>query len=111
MTAATRVELHIRRLVWDGAGPPPSPAALCAAVESELAVLLGDSPTIGAVAPAVPADSTIGAPTPAAPTDPTLAAHARQIARAVHETLRAGQPPDHRSPQHRPRPEAGAPTP
>ncbi|MFD0555191.1 hypothetical protein ACFQ0X_42970 [Streptomyces rectiviolaceus] len=76
----------------------PSPAALCATVESELAVLLGDSPTIGAVAPA-------------APTDPTLAAHARQIARAVHETLRAGQPPDHRSPQHRPRPEAGAPTP
>ncbi|TGA83678.1 hypothetical protein, partial [Streptomyces sp. MZ04] len=89
MTTATQVELHIRRLVWDGACPP-SPAALCAAVESELAVLLGNSPTISAPDPAVPADS-------------ALAAHARRIARAVYEALRAGQPPDPHpcSPQHR----------
>ncbi|WP_369166744.1 hypothetical protein AB5J49_02120 [Streptomyces sp. R28] len=93
MTTPTRVELRIRRLVWEGADPP-SPEALCAAVESELAVLLGNSPTIGACAldPAVPADC-------------ALTAHARLIARAVHEVLRAGQPPD---PHHRP-PHIGRP--
>ncbi|WP_128429725.1 hypothetical protein [Streptomyces cyaneus] len=82
MTTATRVELRIRRLVWEGAGPP-SPAALCAAVEAELAVLLGDSPTVAA-----------DAPDPAVPADCALTAHARRIARAVHDLLRAGQPPD-----------------
>ncbi|MFE9834192.1 hypothetical protein ACFYP4_03425 [Streptomyces sp. NPDC005551] len=109
MTTNTRVEVCVRRLVWDGAGPP-SPVALCAAVEAELAVLLGNSLTVGDLDPALPADS-------------ALAAHARRIARAIQEVLRAGQPPD---PHHRfphvdrplapdvaptPTPKAGAPTP
>ncbi|MGW2723421.1 hypothetical protein [Streptomyces sp. NPDC001492] len=111
MTTATRVELRIRRLVWD-AVDPPSPAALCAAVEAELGVLLGNSPTADAVDRAVPAGS-------------ALTAHARRIALAVHEALRAEQRPNahHRSlhlapcptpdakPTPGPRPEAGAPTP
>ncbi|SEP95658.1 hypothetical protein SAMN04487983_1002269 [Streptomyces sp. yr375] len=68
----TRVELHIRRLVLDPAAAHVSRAALCAAVETELAVLLGLTP-----APArVPV-----------PVDGELAALARHIARAVHRAM------------------------
>lgn len=87
---ATRVELRIRRLVLDSADGV-SRAALCAAVETELAVLLGLSPAGGPRAG--------HGPTGAAPTH--LSAHAsapthvsahvsalgRDIARAVHRAM------------------------
>ncbi|MFH8617353.1 hypothetical protein ACH4E8_20075 [Streptomyces sp. NPDC017979] len=90
MTTGPRVELRIRRLVWEAANPPAR-AGLRAAVEAELAVLLGGCPTVDRAVPA----------------DPAVAAHARRIARAVHEALRAGPPP---SPGAAPA-QAGAPAP
>ncbi|MEU9608450.1 hypothetical protein [Streptomyces sp. NPDC048057] len=75
MTTGPRVELRIRRLVWEAADAPAR-AGLRAAVEAELAVLLGDCPAVDR----------------AVPVDPAVAAHARRIARAVHEALRAGPP-------------------
>lgn len=86
---ATRVELRIRRLVLDSA-TGPSQAALCAAIEAELAVLLGLSPAGG---------SRDRAGRPPVPTD-SVAALGRHIARAVHRALRFGEPVG-------PRPEAG----
>lgn len=80
MTTAMRIELRIRWLLWEAAVGPPSPTALCAAVEAELDVLLGNLPE---------GDP----PGLATPTDPALTACARRIAGAVHEALRAGQPP------------------
>lgn len=78
----TRVEVRIRRLVLDSA-TGPSRAALCAAIEAELAVLLGhssvDSSRDRADRPAVQAD--IG-----------VAALGRHIARAVHRDLHVGEP-------------------
>ncbi|CAM5601749.1 hypothetical protein SGLAM104S_03859 [Streptomyces glaucescens] len=68
----TRVELRIRRLELDTSARP-SRAALCAAVEAELAVLLGH-----------PMPGRRGA----VPADPRLTALARHIARAVHAALR-----------------------
>lgn len=41
-----RLELRIRQLVLDAA-PAPSPAALCTAIEAELAALLGLAPAVG----------------------------------------------------------------
>ena len=73
----TRVELRIRRLELDTSARP-SRAALCAAVEAELAVLLGH-PMPGTGRRAVPAD-------------PRLTALARNIARAVHAALRERRP-------------------
>lgn len=74
----TRVDLRIRRLVLDSAAGV-SRAALCAAVEAELAVLLGLSPG--------PAD----VPAPAlVPVDFEVAALGRHIARAVHRAM--GEP-------------------
>lgn len=69
----TRVDLRIRRLVLDSAAGV-SRAALCAAVEAELAVLLGLSPG--------PAD--VPAPVPV---DFEVAALGRHIARAVHRAM------------------------
>ncbi|GGT55900.1 hypothetical protein GCM10010207_64950 [Streptomyces atratus] len=86
----TRVELRIRRLVLDST-TRPSRAALCVAIEAELAVLLGLSPADGsrgrAGRPAVPADSGAAA----------LGLH---IARAVHRALGAEETAG-------PRPKAG----
>ena len=65
----TRVELRIRRLVLDSA-TGVSRTALCAAVEAELAVLLGLSPGPAHV-----------------PVDSGVAALGRHIARAVHRTM------------------------
>lgn len=72
MTATPRFELRIRRLVWEGADPPAR-AGLRAAVEAELAVLLGIRPI---------AERAVS-------TNPAVAAQARRIARAVHAALRA----------------------
>ncbi|HZF91067.1 hypothetical protein [Streptomyces sp.] len=69
----TRVELRIRRLELD-ARVRPSRAALCAAVEAELAVLLGHASAV--------------AGRPAVPADPHITDLARHIARAVHAALR-----------------------
>ncbi|MFF7546432.1 hypothetical protein ACFZCU_22790 [Streptomyces canus] len=81
----SRVELHIRRLELDAA-TAPSRAALCAAVEAELAVRLG----------LAPADRDRGGRC-AVPADAAVAALGRQVALAVlrelgaRETVRAGE--------------------
>ncbi|MGX1128876.1 pyruvate/2-oxoglutarate dehydrogenase complex dihydrolipoamide acyltransferase (E2) component [Streptomyces glaucescens] len=112
----TRVELRIRRLELD-APVGLSPAALCAAVEAELAVLLGldgtsadartdvplavrtaAPPAVQAAVPPTTPPTTPATASPAAtpattpptlPTNPRAAALARHIARAVHDALRA----------------------
>ncbi|MFB7276252.1 hypothetical protein ACFCZV_04005 [Streptomyces hydrogenans] len=78
MTAA-RVELRIRRLELDAA-TTPSRAALCAAVEAELAVRLGLAPAgRGGGHRAVPADAEV-------------AALGRQVALAVLRELGVREP-------------------
>ncbi|MEV1065950.1 hypothetical protein [Streptomyces sp. NPDC050263] len=78
MTAAPRrVELRIRRLELDSSeAGGVSRAALCAAVEAELSLLLGPAPA----APATPT-----------PADSDVTVLARRIARAVHRELRVGE--------------------
>ncbi|MFJ5784452.1 hypothetical protein [Streptomyces hydrogenans] len=87
MTAG-RVDVRIRRLELDAAAAP-SRAALCAAVEAELAVRLG----------LAPADRG-GAGPGAVPVDASVAALARQVALAVLRELGAREPA-------RPRPPTG----
>ncbi|MGY1578143.1 hypothetical protein [Streptomyces sp. MN13] len=88
----TRVELRIRRLELD-APVGLSPTALCAAVEAELAVLLGLDGTSAGARTAVPAPVPTAAPSPAVrtvPANPHAAVLARHIARAVYDVaLRA----------------------
>ncbi|MFJ9154263.1 hypothetical protein ACIRP7_40910 [Streptomyces sp. NPDC102270] len=87
----SRVELRIRRLELDAA-TAPSRAALCAAVEAELAVGLG-------LAPASDADrGRAGRCT--VPADAAVAALGRQVALAVMRELGVREPA-------RPRPRAG----
>jgi hypothetical protein len=103
----SRVELHIRRLELDAA-TAPSRAALCAAVEAELAVRLGLAP-----ADRTGADDDSGrdrdgagdadrgrAGRCAVPADAAVAALGRQVALAVLRELGARDPA-------RPRPRAG----
>ncbi|SHI50495.1 hypothetical protein [Streptomyces sp. 3214.6] len=81
---ATRVELRIRRLVLDSADGV-SRAALCAAVETELAVLLGLSPAGGPRAGHGPTGAAL------AYLSAHVSAHVsvlgRHIARAVHRAM------------------------
>ena len=93
---ATRVELRIRRLVLDSADGV-SRAALCAAVETELAVLLGLSPAGGPRAGSGPAGAApahlsedVSAPVPAhvsAHVSTHVSVLGRHIARAVHRAM------------------------
>ncbi|MEU9852395.1 hypothetical protein [Streptomyces sp. NPDC047974] len=91
MTAG-RVELRIRRLELD-APAAPSRAALCAAVEAELAARLG----------LAPADRG-GGGRGAAPADAAIAALGRQVALAVLRELGAREPvrPGPRAGERRP---------
>ncbi|MFD7461748.1 MULTISPECIES: hypothetical protein [unclassified Streptomyces] len=89
----TRVELRIRRLELEpDAHVGLSPTALCAAVEAELAVLLGLDGTSAGARTAAPAPVPTAAP-PAVrtvPANPHAAVLARHIARAVYDAaLRA----------------------
>jgi hypothetical protein len=89
---ATRVELRIRRVVLDSADGV-SRAALCAAVETELAVLLGLSPAGGPRAghgPTGAGPAHLSAHV-SAPAHSHVSAHVstlgRHIARAVHRAM------------------------
>ncbi|WP_329214402.1 hypothetical protein OG352_04075 [Streptomyces sp. NBC_01485] len=82
-TTTTRVELRIRRLVLDSAVGGVSRAELCAAVETELAVLLGLTPAAVSAVSAVPAR---------VPVDSDVAVLGRHIARAVHRAMAAEEP-------------------
>ncbi|MEV6352709.1 hypothetical protein [Streptomyces hydrogenans] len=79
MTGA-RVELRIRRLELDAA-TTPSRAALCAAVEAELAVRLGLAPA-----------GRGGGDHRAVPADAEMAALGRQVALAVLRELGVREP-------------------
>ncbi|MFF5505086.1 hypothetical protein [Streptomyces roseolus] len=82
---SNRVELRIRRLEVD-AGSPPSRAALCAAVEAELAVRLGLAPAGRAVRGHR-----------AGPADAAVTALGREIALAVLRELGDREPPRSRA--------------
>ncbi|MEH0542561.1 hypothetical protein QA802_05575 [Streptomyces sp. B21-105] len=123
----TRVDVRIRRLVLDlphegdasrerdsphesgspHKGSPPhevSRAALCAAVEAELSVLLGGSPGGGR-------DRRDGRDTPRPPkaADAHLTLVARAVALAVHRAMTTGEPAGPQGPAgpDLPRPEVG----
>ncbi len=77
-----RIEVHIGRLIFDGISPG-HPAALRAALESELADLLSSAP----VAPHQDHHRHRATPAPIlAAADSTVLG--RRIARAVHDSLR-----------------------